>query len=203
MSARLLLLVVLAAAFCTANANDVSPCLQKCLDPMSRIERTISYLYLHYEDVCETLEKSAVCAQECVPEDRSAFFQYTTFYRVHCIEMEEELEEHLPCLREASYKADFICRKECNAKQEKTASKAEKQKHLCKTVECSTLCYFKQFTESCPAAQPALIKANVRNADEMRRLTHDSHMDQMDEACRRIHDGKYIHGRLMDALKKE
>lgn len=70
-------------------ANDLSPCLQKCIDPMAKIEKTISYLYRHYEDVCDTLEKSAYCAQKCSDQDHALFFQYTTFYRVHCIEMEE------------------------------------------------------------------------------------------------------------------
>ncbi|KAI6185640.1 CPG4 domain-containing protein [Aphelenchoides besseyi] len=196
------LFLLLSSIFFVVSASDLSPCLQKCLEPMAKIERTISYLYRRYDDVCETLESSAICSQGCSQEDRSIFFQYTTFYRVHCIEMEEELEEHLPCLREASYKADYVCREKCNAKQEKTASKSEKQKHVCKTVECSTICYFKQFSQSCPAAQDALMRANIRNADEMRRLTHDSQYDAMDVQCQRIHDSAYIQKQLIDSLKQ-
>lgn len=76
-------------------ANDLSPCLQKCIEPMAKLEKTISYLYRHYDDVCETLEKSAACSQKCSNEDHALFFQYTTFYRVHCIEMEEGLVDIL------------------------------------------------------------------------------------------------------------
>ena len=90
----------------SSTSSALSPCLQKCLEPMARIEKSISNMYRNYEKVCEKLEWSANCAQGCLPEDRGAFFQYTTFYRIHCVDFEEELEEHLPCLREAAYKAD-------------------------------------------------------------------------------------------------
>ncbi|CAD5223071.1 unnamed protein product [Bursaphelenchus okinawaensis] len=184
-------------------ANDLSPCIQKCLEPMTKIEKTISYIYRNYENVCDILEKQALCAQDCSATDRAIFFQYTTFYRIHCVDMEEELEEHMPCLKEASYKADFVCRDKCQHKPQKNMNKEEKQKNICKTVECSTMCYFKQFSESCPKAQNVMLKLNVRNAEEMRRLTHEKHVQDMNEQCRRIHDGEYIRSQLLEAIKHE
>ncbi|CAD5233032.1 unnamed protein product [Bursaphelenchus xylophilus] len=184
-------------------SQQLSPCLQKCLEPMAKIEKTISYVYRNYEDVCDILEKQALCAQDCSATDRAMFFQYTTFYRIHCVDMEEELEDHMPCLKEASYKADFVCRDKCQNKQQKTLTKEEKQSNVCKTVECSTLCYFKQFSESCPKAQNVMVKLNVRNAEEMRRLTHEKHVQDMSEQCRRIHDGDYIRSQLLDAVRHD
>ena len=83
--------------------GSLSPCLQRCLEPMARIEKSISNMYRNYEkarvwliqilespyQVCEKLEWSAKCAQSCQLEDRGAFFQYTTFYRIHCVDFEE------------------------------------------------------------------------------------------------------------------
>ena len=74
---------------------------------MATIEKSISNMYRNYKKVCEKLDKSAHCSQKCSLQDQSAFFQYTTFYRIHCIDFEEELESVLPCLREAAYKADI------------------------------------------------------------------------------------------------
>lgn len=76
----------------------MSPCLKKCIEPMAKVEKTISYLYQNYDDVCDTLEKSAHCAQKCSDQDHAMFFQYTTFYRVHCIEMEEGIHLFFPFL---------------------------------------------------------------------------------------------------------
>jgi len=67
----------------------LSACLKDCLAPMVRMERTISYMFRNYERVCDLLEKSAKCAQRCGVEDQQRHFQYTTFYRVHCVDAEE------------------------------------------------------------------------------------------------------------------
>ncbi|KAF7633118.1 CPG4 domain-containing protein [Meloidogyne graminicola] len=86
--------------------SSLSPCLQRCMESM-KIENSISNMYRNYEKVCENLEKSANCAQKCSLQDQSQFFQFTTFYRIHCIDFEEELEQALPCLKEAAYKSDI------------------------------------------------------------------------------------------------
>ena len=168
---------------------------------MARIEKSISNMYRNYEKVCEKLEWSANCAQGCLPEDRGAFFQYTTFYRIHCVDFEEELEEHLPCLREAAYKADVVCRESCVAKQpaEKQSAKAERQKQLCKNVECATVCYVRELSQGCPSAKNTLIRLNVRNADEMRRLTRDEDFARLGSQCQRVQEGEYIRQRLLEA----
>ncbi|KAH7726206.1 hypothetical protein AAVH_06005 [Aphelenchoides avenae] len=194
-----LVLFVVAAAWTLAEGQEstaLSPCLQNCMAPMVQIEKTIAYVYRNYEKVCDILEKSAHCAQKCGQHDHSVFFQYSTFYRLHCVDMEEELEENLDCLREASYKADVVCREKCNQKSSKNAAKDERQKNVCKSVECATVCYYKQFVKSCPCAQEMLLKLNVRNADEMRRLTQPASLSQLSPQCQRLHDPVYIRQQL-------
>ncbi|CAK5095713.1 unnamed protein product [Meloidogyne enterolobii] len=182
------------------------------MEPMATIEKSISNMYRNYEKVCEKLDKSAHCSQKCSLQDQSAFFQYTTFYRIHCIDFEEELESVLPCLREAAYKADIaknnsfflkVCREKCVAKQpaEKQMNKEERQKQLCKNVECATICYVNQLSNSCPSAKQTLIKLNVRIANEMRRLTKDEDFEKLSSQCQRVHLGEYLQKRLIESTK--
>ncbi|KAL3072548.1 hypothetical protein niasHS_017522 [Heterodera schachtii] len=184
--------------------SPVSHCLKHCLEPMTQLEKTVSFMYRHYEAVCEKLEWSANCAQSCKSEDRGAFFQFTTFYRMHCVDFEEELEEHLPCLKEAAFKADVVCRERCAPKEtaEKQNAKEERQKMLCKNVECSTLCYVQQLANGCPKAKDTIIRLNIRIADEMRRLTRDSDFDKLSVHCQRVHDANYMRKRLDEVTKK-
>lgn len=46
-------------------------------------------------------------------------------------------------------------------------------------------------------------KTNVRNADEMRRLTSESHFNEMNDQCQKIHDGVHIQKQLIEALKTD
>uniref|UniRef100_A0A915E609 Chondroitin proteoglycan 4 domain-containing protein n=1 Tax=Ditylenchus dipsaci TaxID=166011 RepID=A0A915E609_9BILA len=168
--------------------NKVSPCLENCLVPM----------------VCDILDTAAKCSQKCGPQDQSHFFQYTTFYRIHCIEMEEALEDHLDCLKEASYKADVHCRGKCTQKtDDNKLAKEERQRNVCKSVECSTVCYYKEFTHSCPCSSDLLLKINERLADEMKRLLLQSAYDRLDPQCQRIHNSKYMKNRLLESTSKK
>uniref|UniRef100_A0A914HCM2 Chondroitin proteoglycan 4 domain-containing protein n=1 Tax=Globodera rostochiensis TaxID=31243 RepID=A0A914HCM2_GLORO len=191
--------------FATAQqaASSMSAGLQRCLEPMTRLEKTVSFMYRYYESVCEKLEWAASCAQSCQAEDRGAFFQYTTFYRIHCVDFEEELEELLPCLREAAFKADVVCRERCVPKEpmDKLSAKTERQKSLCKNVECSTLCYVQELSAGCPNAKETIIRLNVRIADEMRRLTRDSDFEKLSVYCQRVHDGDYLRKRMHELTK--
>ncbi|KAI1719164.1 chondroitin proteoglycan 4 domain-containing protein [Ditylenchus destructor] len=184
-------------------SGKLSPCLEQCLEPMLNMEKSISFIYRNYEKVCDILENSAKCSQKCTQEDKTHFFQFTTFYRIHCVEFEEALEEHLECLKEASYKADVVCRGKCTQnKENKKLAKEEQQKNICKSVECSTICYYKEFARSCPCAKDVALHMNVRIADEMKRVLHPKTIETMQEQCRRIHDSGYMRQRMLENIKK-
>jgi len=186
------------SAAAPAASTQMSPCVEQCLAPMAKIDRSIANVYRNYDDVCERLEKSAFCAQRCGGQDQAIFLQYTTFYRMHCVEFEEALEEHLPCLREASYKSDTVCREKCLPKRDKMLNKREKQENICKNVECSMLCYFVELSKQCPDSAGVLIQLNARNADEMRRQVADAEFGKLTAQCQRIHSGDYVRKLLMD-----
>ncbi|KHJ88501.1 hypothetical protein OESDEN_11703, partial [Oesophagostomum dentatum] len=140
-----------------------SECLKKCVGPIAKVERSFNYVFNHYEEVCDLLETGAFCVRKCGEKDVEKFYQYTTFYRTHCVDYEEDLEPHLPCLAKAAKEADEVCRDKCqNAyKVEKTDEKENKIKKGCLSLECSTVCYFQEFSEECPEAKDALLKLNV------------------------------------------
>uniref|UniRef100_A0A158Q5X1 CPG4 domain-containing protein n=1 Tax=Dracunculus medinensis TaxID=318479 RepID=A0A158Q5X1_DRAME len=62
-----------------------------CAKPLNSFERTYHYLFTNFDKVCEKLEKSAHCSRKCQMKDQGIFYQYSTFYRLHCIEFEEGL----------------------------------------------------------------------------------------------------------------
>ncbi|KIH45505.1 hypothetical protein ANCDUO_24454 [Ancylostoma duodenale] len=56
--------------------------------------------------ICDMLESGAFCVRKCEQKDVEKYHQYTTFYRIHCVDYEEDLEPHLPCLKKAAKDAD-------------------------------------------------------------------------------------------------
>uniref|UniRef100_A0A914EPS5 Uncharacterized protein n=1 Tax=Acrobeloides nanus TaxID=290746 RepID=A0A914EPS5_9BILA len=81
----------------------------------------------------------------------------TTFYRLQCLEFEEELEDHIECLKTYATNADEVCQHKCTTKSDKMEKKDETQKSLCKSVECSTYCYYREFSKTCPEAKDLLM----------------------------------------------
>ncbi|CAI5449973.1 unnamed protein product [Caenorhabditis angaria] len=188
------------AVFSAETAPDeISPCLKKCLTPMAKLERSFSYIFNNFEKACDLLEDTAFCARKCEKEDQTKFYQYTTFYRIHCIDYQEDLEEHIPCIAAAAKEADDVCRDKCKHahKVMKNAEKEEKMKSECRTLECSTICYFDELTESCPEAKDILLKINLGQIHSISNSIHPANMDKMIKECRQIHDIEYMRAKLL------
>ncbi|CAD6186955.1 unnamed protein product [Caenorhabditis auriculariae] len=179
--------------------QEASECLKKCLTPMVQLDRSFTYVFNNFEKVCDMLEDGAFCARKCTQEDQRKFYQYTTFYRIHCVDYEEELQEHLSCIAKAAAEADLVCKDRCrNAhKVEKTASKESKMKSECLTLECSTVCYFEELAEECPEAKDVLLKTNIGQVHSMAQGIHPLSIEKMEPECRNLHDTDYMRQRLL------
>ncbi|CAB3397183.1 unnamed protein product [Caenorhabditis bovis] len=183
------------------NPEEISECLKKCLTPMAKLERSFSYVFNNFEKVCDLLEDSAFCARKCSQEDQRKFYQYTTFYRIYCVDYEEELQEHLTCIAKAAKEADNVCKDKCrNAhKVEKTASKEARMKKDCLTIECTTICYFDELAEECPEAKDALMKVNIGQIHSLTASIHPLTMEKMEPECRNIHNTDYMRTKLQSS----
>ncbi|KAF1751151.1 hypothetical protein GCK72_017705 [Caenorhabditis remanei] len=194
--------------------NAPSECLSKCLTPLAKLQRSFSYVFNNFEKVCDLLEDGAFCSRKCNQEDQTKFYQYTTFYRIHCIDYEEDIQEHLTCIAKASEDADLVCKDKCKQahKVEKTASKETKMKKECLTLECSTLCYFDELAESCPEARNVLLvrylrnlqlqsiffyKINIGQVHSMASGVHPITMEKMLPECRNLHNTEYMRAKLL------
>ncbi|EYC44984.1 hypothetical protein Y032_0443g1554 [Ancylostoma ceylanicum] len=179
-----------------------SECLKKCVGPLAKVERSFSYLFNHYEEICDMLETGAFCARKCEKEDMEKFHQYTTFYRIHCVDYEEDLEPHLPCLRKAAKDADSVCKDKCHNKYkiEKKDEKEKQEKKGCLTLECSTVCYFQEFIEECPEAKDALLKLNVGQIHTIALTIHPISFERMTQECRNVHDTDHMKKRMLEGL---
>ncbi|PIC27332.1 hypothetical protein B9Z55_019624 [Caenorhabditis nigoni] len=179
--------------------NAPSECLSKCLTPLAKLQRSFSFVFNNFEKVCDLLEDGAFCARKCNQEDQTKFYQYTTFYRIHCIDYEEDIQEHLTCIAKAAADADLVCKDKCKQahKVEKTANKETKMKKECLTLECSTLCYFDELAESCPEARNVLLKINIGQVHSMASGVHPITMEKMLPECRNLHDTEYMRAKLM------
>ncbi|KAK5972632.1 CPG4 domain-containing protein [Trichostrongylus colubriformis] len=196
------ILILMALFFLTevsAGQDEVSECLKKCIEPLARLDRSFSYIFNHYEEVCDRLESGAYCARKCNHEDQQKFHQYTTFYRVHCVDYEEDLERHLPCLRKVAKDVDDVCRDRChnNYKIQKTDAKEKQQKTGCLSLECSTVCYFQEFIAECPESEEALLKLNIGQIHSISLTFHPTTYEQMVQECRNVHDTDYMKKKLL------
>ncbi|OZC08857.1 hypothetical protein X798_04089, partial [Onchocerca flexuosa] len=99
------------------NGREKSRCLQECLKPILKFERSFTFQFRNFEKICEKLESAAYCSQKCSPDDQYRFYHYTTFYRLHCIDFYEELENQLDCLKKASPNVDKTCNEQCTFKR--------------------------------------------------------------------------------------
>ncbi|KAK6754784.1 hypothetical protein RB195_013648 [Necator americanus] len=176
-----------------------SECLKKCMGPLIKIERTYDYMFNNYEEICDKLETGAFCARKCERKDVEKFQQYTTFYRIHCIDYEEDLEPHIPCLRKAAKEADQVCKDRCqnNYKVEKTDEKEKQIKKGCLSLECSTVCYFQEFVEECPEAKEALLKLNVGQIHSIAITIHPVSFERMSQECRNVHDTDHMKKKML------
>ncbi|KAK0409734.1 hypothetical protein QR680_004723 [Steinernema hermaphroditum] len=189
------LVIALQCAATFAQIGDqgkLSDCLKGCLRPLIKLDRSFTYQFLNFDKVCDTLEKAAGCQTRCSLEDQKAFYQFTSFFRLHCVEFEEELEEQMPCLRMIVSQVDKKCNSDCSIKSEKTMSKEQKMKATCKQVECNTLCYFENFSKHCPDAKDLLMRINVRQTQELEMVTPKHQIEKMEAECKNIHDLNYM-----------
>ncbi|WKY09256.1 hypothetical protein Q1695_001985 [Nippostrongylus brasiliensis] len=199
MSILAVILVFLLFSETSAKEEEVSECLKKCITPLAKIERSFHYVFNHYEEVCDLLESGAYCMRKCSKEDQQKFHQYTTFYRIHCVDYEEDLEPHIQCLRNAAKDSDEVCRDRCqnSYKVEKTDEKEKKMKAGCLSLECSTVCYFQEFIAECPEAEDALLKLNVGQIHSIAQTIHPMSYEQMSQECRNIHDTDYMKKKML------
>ncbi|VDO25196.1 unnamed protein product [Heligmosomoides polygyrus] len=105
-------------------SEEVSECLKKCIGPLAKLDRSFHYVFNHYEEVCDLLERGAFCSRKCSSEDQQKFHQYTTFYRIHCVDYEEAVR---------NLHVFLVCRDRCHNsyKVEKTDEKEKKMKIGC------------------------------------------------------------------------
>uniref|UniRef100_A0A7I4YVH5 CPG4 domain-containing protein n=1 Tax=Haemonchus contortus TaxID=6289 RepID=A0A7I4YVH5_HAECO len=195
----LLILIAVLSYGASSNQNDVSDCLKQCIRPLAKIERSFHYIFNHYEKVCDRLENGAFCARKCSQEDQQKFHQFTTFYRVHCVDYEEDLEKHLPCLRKAAKDVDDVCKDRCHNSYEiqQTDSQEKQQETSCLALECSTICYFQEFIAECPDAEDALLKLNIGQIHSIALTFHPASYEKMVPVCRNVHNTDYMEKKLL------
>ncbi|VDM59463.1 unnamed protein product [Angiostrongylus costaricensis] len=158
-----------------------SECLKKCILPLANLERSFHYVFNNYEHVCDTLEAGAYCVQKCSREDQQKFYQYTTFYRIHCVDYEE------------------VCKNRCHNgyKVEKTDEEEKKMKIGCLSLECFTVCYFQEFIAECPDAEDALLKLNIGQIHSVAQMIHPISFERMAQECRNVHDSDHMKKKLL------
>uniref|UniRef100_A0A0N5B6L6 CPG4 domain-containing protein n=1 Tax=Strongyloides papillosus TaxID=174720 RepID=A0A0N5B6L6_STREA len=177
---------------------DVSPCLKECIKPIEKIKKNFSYLMKNYEKSCDILEEQAKRSKKCDLNDQKTFYTATSFYRLYCIDFEEEIEENMECLKKAAPTADLRCEEKCSdiVKIRKDA-KTDKERILCKQLECSNTCYFKELSNACPDVKDTLLKINLRQAEEMYSLTDKNALLKLPVECQNLHDTRYIKNTLL------
>ncbi|PAV80109.1 hypothetical protein WR25_11854 [Diploscapter pachys] len=150
--------------------------------------------------VCDVLEKGAYCSKKCNEADQHKFHQYSTFYRIYCIDYEEDIEPHIDCLKTAAKEADDVCKDRCRfmSKTEKTSEKEQKMKHECRALECSTVCYFQELAEDCPDAKNALLKINIGQIHSIANTIHPLTFERMAEECQLVHNTDYMKQKMLD-----
>ncbi|KJH48094.1 hypothetical protein DICVIV_05800 [Dictyocaulus viviparus] len=183
----------------TLSNEEISECLKKCITPLARLERSFHYVFSNYEQVCDVLDTGAYCVRKCTTEEQQKFYQYTTFFRIHCVDYEENIEPHLPCLQNAAKDSDAVCKDRCHSGYsfDKGAKKEEKMKIGCLSLECSTVCYFQEFVAACPEAEDALLKLNIGQIHSITQTIHPISFERMSQECRNIHDTDYMKRKLL------
>uniref|UniRef100_A0A0N4WV17 CPG4 domain-containing protein n=1 Tax=Haemonchus placei TaxID=6290 RepID=A0A0N4WV17_HAEPC len=178
-------LLIVAFIGASSNQNDVSDCLKQCIRPLAKIERSFHYLFNHYEKVCDRLENGAFCARKCPQEDQQKFHQFTTFYRVHCVDYEEG--------------TNLVCKDRCHNSYEiqQTDSQEKQQETSCLALECSTICYFQEFIAECPEAEDALLKLNIGQIHSIALTFHPASYEKMVPVCRNVHNTDYMEKKLL------
>uniref|UniRef100_A0A0N4ZYV4 CPG4 domain-containing protein n=1 Tax=Parastrongyloides trichosuri TaxID=131310 RepID=A0A0N4ZYV4_PARTI len=152
----------------------------------------------NFEKSCDTLEEQAKRSKKCNLVDQKTFFTATSFYRLYCIDFEEEIEENMECLKKAAPKADLKCKEICNdIIKIKKNNKIDKEKILCQQLECSNICYFKQLSNECPDVKETLLKINLRQTEEMYSSTHKDTLLKLPKECQNLHDSRYIKSKLI------
>uniref|UniRef100_A0A0K0EQY7 CPG4 domain-containing protein n=1 Tax=Strongyloides stercoralis TaxID=6248 RepID=A0A0K0EQY7_STRER len=189
----ILIFVIISSILC-----DISPCLKECIKPIEKIKKDFSYLMKNFEKSCDILEEQAKRSKKCDLHDQKNFYTATSFYRLYCIDFEEEIEENLECLKRTASKADLVCKEKCNSitKVPKN-NKIDKEKIFCKQLECSNICYFKELSTACPNVKETLLKINLRQAEEMYSTTKKEVLLTLPVECQNLHDTRYIKNKFL------
>ncbi|VDK58240.1 unnamed protein product [Anisakis simplex] len=164
---------------------------------MLRFERTYSFVFRNFDKICDTLERGAYCSRTCDLPDQRSFYHYTTFYRLHCVDFEEELEEHLECFTEAAPEIDRNCRTRCVPKFDKGHGKEVELKSKCKGMQCSTVCYYQEFSNACPGTHDVLLRLNMRQINDVVSSAKPELIQAMHPDCLQLYDMEYMRAKLV------
>ncbi|KAK6108462.1 Chondroitin proteoglycan 4 family protein [Brugia pahangi] len=191
--------IVIHCSYVETNEEKGSRCLKECLKSILKFERSFTFQFENFEKICEKLESAALCSQKCSPPDQYRFYHYTTFYRLHCIDFYEELENQLNCLKKASPDVDKICNERCTFNNDKPSNNGNQIKIHCKTLECSLICYYKTFTSACPETSNTLLRLSTRQIHDMRLFTRSDSPLNMETECRQLHDENKMKQKMLEA----
>uniref|UniRef100_A0A1I7XLK8 Calcium-transporting ATPase 13, plasma membrane-type n=1 Tax=Heterorhabditis bacteriophora TaxID=37862 RepID=A0A1I7XLK8_HETBA len=148
-------------------AEESSQCLQGCLRPIARLERSFHNVFNNYEKVDIYISITGKIFKK--------IFHISYFIIL-------DLEPHLPCLRNAAKDSDIICKDRCRSSQntEKKATKEDEMKTNCLSLECTTICYFQEFKADCPEAEKALLNMGKAKdkANDINELKQEVKMDE-------------------------
>ncbi|ETN72263.1 hypothetical protein NECAME_18932, partial [Necator americanus] len=67
----------------------------------------------------------------------------------------------------------------------------------CRSLECSTVCYFQEFVEECPEAKEALLKLNVGQIHSIAITIHPVSFERMTQECRNVHDTDHMKKKML------
>uniref|UniRef100_A0A0K0DEI1 CPG4 domain-containing protein n=1 Tax=Angiostrongylus cantonensis TaxID=6313 RepID=A0A0K0DEI1_ANGCA len=174
----------------TLSDDKDSECLKKCILPLANLERSFHYVFNNYEHVCDTLEAGAYCVQKCSRDDQQKFYQYTTFYRIHCVDYEEDLEPHLPCLRSAAKDSDAVMKKIteiCSSNRSHHSLEYHRRKE--KRLNVKTLSSQNYNSQ----------KLNIGQIHSIAQTIHPISFERMVQECRNVHDTDHMKKKLLDS----
>uniref|UniRef100_A0AC34GV54 Chondroitin proteoglycan 4 domain-containing protein n=1 Tax=Panagrolaimus sp. ES5 TaxID=591445 RepID=A0AC34GV54_9BILA len=156
-----------------------------------------SDIYLKYEQICTKLEPAAECSRKCSPLAHAQFHQLSANFRLHCVDFEEELEDHLSCLQKNTVKVEKKCNELC--KQDDDEGNIDKQKASCKQNECNLKCHLKGLVEYCPESAKVQKKIQIQKTRELERMREHEKFNLLPFECQQLHDHKHVE-RILDDL---
>ncbi|KAL3985532.1 Chondroitin proteoglycan 4 family protein [Acanthocheilonema viteae] len=190
--------VVIHSSYVETNGAETSRCLKECLKSILKFEHSFTFQFRNFEKICDKLESAALCSQKCSPADQHRFYHHTTFYRLHCVDFYEELENQFDCLKKASPHVDKTCNAQCTFNNDKTDNNDDQIKIYCRTLECSLICYYKTFASACPKTRETLLNLSTRQINNMLLfITPDSLLNAESE-CRQLHDENQMKQKMLE-----